>query len=758
MGPGSADRMLKVRVRPRMPRCTGMLLGPLLRAWGYLRRIRCANACDDPPRFESMMLSSVPKNLYVPGDKIEYQCHHGYEPILSYLTATAVCQPDSTWTPLQEACTKLEIFLLGKSCPQLEEPLNGQIIYVYRTFRFGSQAHYVCNEGFHLLGTKILYCELSGSNVDWSDNPPECEKIICRAPGYIVNGKYTNSHKATFNYNEVVTYSCNPSMGPDKYSLVGESKLTCRGVWSSDPPECKVVKCQDPVVENGRMVSGFGGKYYYKAQVAFECNHGFRLKGNSTIFCGANNVWEPEMPECIKGTCGDPPRFESMMLYGLPKTLYHPGDKIEYQCRPGYKRILPFLATFAVCQPDNTWTPLQDACAKTLCPFLGDPPNGQIIYVNRTFQFGSQAHYVCNEGYYLRGTKILYCKRSGDSVDWSDNPPQCEKIFCQRPGEIFNGKYTKSYKATFDYNEVVTYSCNPSEGPDKYSLVGESRLACSGHDVWSSDPPQCKVVKCQNPVVKNGRLVSGFRKEYDYKAKVVFECLEGFKLKGNGTIFCGANNVWEPEMPECIKDACDDPPRFESMMLKGTPKPVYHPGDKIEYQCRLGYKHILPFLATSAVCQPDKTWTHLQEACTKILCPQLGELQNGQIIYSHGTFQLGSQAHYICNEGYYLLGTKVLYCEHSGDHVDWSDNPPQCEKILCQPPGEIPNGKYTNSHKATFEYNEVVTYSCNPSKGPDEYSLVGESRLACSGHNVWNSDPPQCKGNNISMYFLLIHK
>ncbi|XP_011384249.2 membrane cofactor protein-like isoform X1 [Pteropus vampyrus] len=240
-----------------------------------------------------MMLSSLPKNLYVSGDKIEYQCRLGYQPILSYVTTTAVCQPDNTWTTLQEACTK-------KSCPQLEEPLNGQIIYVNRTFQFGSQAHYICNEGFHLLGTKILYCELSGSNVDWSDNSPECEKIICRAPPNIANGKYTSNDKPIFDYNEVVIYSCNPSMGPDKYSLVGESKLICRGLWSSGPPECKVVKCQYPVVENGRLVSGFGRKYYYKDEVVFECNQGFHLKGNSTIFCGANNVWEPEMPECIK--------------------------------------------------------------------------------------------------------------------------------------------------------------------------------------------------------------------------------------------------------------------------------------------------------------------------------------------------------------------------------------------------------------------------------------------------------------------------
>ncbi|XP_054418799.1 membrane cofactor protein-like [Pteronotus mesoamericanus] len=251
--------------------------------------------------------------------------------------------------------------------------------------------------------------------------------------------------------------------------------------------------------------------------------------------------------------CDAPPRFQSMMLKGNPKNTYNNGDNVEYQCRPGYMRSVPLLPMSSVCQPDGTWTPLQEACKRKSCPQLGEPVNGEVNYINGTFQFGSQAHYVCNEGYYLLGTKILYCELSGNTVEWSDSPPQCEKILCQPPRQISNGRYTNSHKDTFEYNEVVIYRCNPSAGPDEYSLVGESRLVCSGPNQWSSEPPECKVVKCQYPVLKNGRLVSGLGKRFYYKATVVLECLEGFYLEGSATIVCEANSIWEPEIPKCIK-------------------------------------------------------------------------------------------------------------------------------------------------------------------------------------------------------------
>ncbi|XP_025141141.2 membrane cofactor protein isoform X19 [Bubalus bubalis] len=256
--------------------------------------------------------------------------------------------------------------------------------------------------------------------------------------------------------------------------------------------------------------------------------------------------------------CDDPPRFVSMKPQGTLKPSYSPGEQILYECRLGFQPTTPGQVPALVCQDNNTWSSLQEACKRRQCPTLGDPTNGQVMLVNGSTEFGSQAHYVCNNGYYLLGTSISYCDISGTGVNWSDNPPTCEKILCQPPQEIQNGKYTNSHKEVFEYNEVVTYSCDPSNGPDEYSLVGESKLTCIGNDEWSSQPPQCKVVKCVYPAIEHGTIVSGFGPKYYYKATVVLKCNEGFNLHGNSIVVCGETSTWEPELPKCIKG---DPPR-----------------------------------------------------------------------------------------------------------------------------------------------------------------------------------------------------
>lgn len=52
------------------------------------------------------------------------------------------------------------------------------------------------------------------------------------------------------------------------------------------------------------------------------------------------------------------------------------------------------------------------------------------------------------------------------------------------------------------------------------------------------------------------------------------------------------------------------------MRLRGAPKPRYRPGERVQYDCRLGFKPIVPLRSRSAVCEDDNTWSALEEACT----------------------------------------------------------------------------------------------------------------------------------------------
>ncbi|XP_017381028.1 membrane cofactor protein isoform X9 [Cebus imitator] len=203
-----------------------------------------------------------------------------------------------------------------KVCHYIPNPLHGQAILANGTYSFGNQLHFICNDGYYLIGKEILYCELKGSDAVWSSKPPICQKILCKPPPKISNGKHTFSEADVFEYLDAVTYSCDPAPGPDPFSLVGESTIYCRdnSVWSGDAPECKVVKCRFPVIENGRQIAGLGKKFYYKATVIFECYEGFHIVGSDTIVCNSNSTWDPPVPKCVK----EPPPSSTK-----PPTLSH---------------------------------------------------------------------------------------------------------------------------------------------------------------------------------------------------------------------------------------------------------------------------------------------------------------------------------------------------------------------------------------------------------------------------------------------------
>ncbi|XP_054568203.1 complement receptor type 1-like [Eptesicus fuscus] len=601
-------------------------LGVLLLALELLLPMCSAtDGCGDPPKFQTMKPKISSGTIISPGFPLQYVCCPGFKPIVPLNSLFIVCQDDGTWaSDLEEGCTIM-------SCSKLQEPPNGKLVYYNGTTQFGSQVQYVCTEGYYVLGTKILKCEANETEVIWSGDPPTCEKIFCQPPLHIPNGHFTNSHKRIFEYNETVSYSCKTSTATDHYTLVGERTLICIGPnkWSSKPPVCKA-----------------------------------------------------------KDACGEAPRYQTMKPKFGFGVIHTTGGTVEYVCCPGFKPIVPLNSLFTVCQDDGTWAPaLQEGCTIMSCSKLQEPPNGKLVYYNGTTQFGSQVQYVCTDGYYVLGTKILKCEANETEVIWSGDPPTCEKIFCQPPLHIPNGHFTNSHKRIFEYNETVSYSCKTSTATDHYTLVGERTLICIGPNKWNIEPPVCKA-----------------------------------------------------------KDACGEAPRYQTMKPKFGFGVIHTTGGTVEYVCCPGFKPIVPLNSLFTVCQDDGTWAPaLQEGCTIMSCSKLQEPPNGKLVYYNGTTQFGSQVQYVCTDGYYVLGTKILKCEANETEVIWSGNPPTCEKIFCQPPLHIPNGLFTNSHKRIFEYNETVSYSCKTSTATDHYTLVGERTLICIGPNKWSSKPPVCK-------------
>ncbi|CAI5777744.1 membrane cofactor protein-like [Podarcis lilfordi] len=173
--------------------------------------------------------------------------------------------------------------------------------------RLGDEITLGCNEGYRLIGEKTLRCVLVGDKLEWHTGPPFCHPIRCYPPENIPFGSHSGRPFEEFHYGSSVTYTCR-----EGFSLIGSPISTCstsadgtRGEWSPSPPKCKVVRCRDPEIENGRVTTKPQPFYTYGDRADFECNPGYAMVGSSTCTCGPDHAWIPLFPKCFKaGTPG----------------------------------------------------------------------------------------------------------------------------------------------------------------------------------------------------------------------------------------------------------------------------------------------------------------------------------------------------------------------------------------------------------------------------------------------------------------------
>ncbi|NWT74945.1 DAF factor, partial [Prunella himalayana] len=119
------------------------------------------------------------QTVFPEGSRVEFVCQPGYSQLLG-VSPAITCLRNQTWSAALEFCTR-------KQCPSPGNPANGRAV-VLTDLLFGSKINYTCDKGYKLVGSSQRICEVSGTHVSWSGDPPVCQQVSCPAPPSIANG------------------------------------------------------------------------------------------------------------------------------------------------------------------------------------------------------------------------------------------------------------------------------------------------------------------------------------------------------------------------------------------------------------------------------------------------------------------------------------------------------------------------------------------------------------------------------------------
>ncbi|NWI03597.1 CR1L protein, partial [Tichodroma muraria] len=381
------------------------------------------------------------------------------------------------------------------------------------------------------------------------------------------------------------------------------------------------------------------------------------------------------------GSCPRPERLQYAELDESSREMqnFPVGSQISFTCRPGYK-VVPGMSLTRTCGDDLQWSPTGVFCTERKCVYPGDLENGYFDPTDLTF--GSKLTFSCKEGYRLRGNEEISCDIKNGGVAWSGTLPYCEKIPCGPPPKIANGYYEE--RDSYVYQSSVTYRCRDVPGGrDPFSLIGPDTIHCTSdahsNGVWSGPPPECRVVKCENPRVENGRKTSGFGHSYSYKDSVVFECDQGYFMVGAEVITCEENNTWVPPTPTCEKitaDGCPAPEIANGVLIPH--KPAYGKGESVQVSCNAGCSFPDGSAEVTVTCQEHSSWGALQHcACESEGSGSTPVISNGRVTAGQKpSYSVGDFITIECYTGYTLHGEAQI--QYIGEN-QWMPAVPTCQ-------------------------------------------------------------------------------
>ncbi|XP_064796419.1 sushi, von Willebrand factor type A, EGF and pentraxin domain-containing protein 1 isoform X4 [Oncorhynchus masou masou] len=650
--------------------------------------------CGDPPHVDNSDVT-LKGTTYL--STVLYTCAEGYR---LQGSEEVVCEASGEWSSPAPLCASIH-------CG--DPPALRDAETIGDDHALGNKVHYVCKEGYTLIGPETRECLSTGQ---WSPTSAQCVPRSCGPPPSIDHAIAHAGHQL---FGDTANYFCT-----DGYTAGNNSKVVCnaQGVWAppegQEDPHCIANFCQRPTdLPHAILDSANKPKYASNTEVSYKCEEGFVLNATATLKCMIGGKWMPSPYDvgCVPVRCSKPSGIERGYVSG---TNYSFGAMVAYSCDKGF---LIRGEKRRTCKANGEWGGVLPVCQPVSCPFPPPLKNGFIQNKGRFF-FNSKVTYACNAGYRLTGRPVRLCQANRQ---WSNgDSPVCHLLTCDPPPSILHGQYRGS---VFVVGRKVEYVCD--EG---YEIAGDAVWTCLKYGKWDkSRRPHCSPVQCPEPPLEENHLV--LRSLDSDSGTVELSCEDGYVLHGAQTLHCTPAQEWNDTFPVCKQVFCGPPPEVAFGDPSSAPlsAPSYF-SSVVSYSCMDGFTLRKE---GSVTCQADGHWSSPVPECIPVECPQPVEIANG-IVDVQGLMYL-STALYSCKPGYTLIGNATVLCGESGI---WIGGVPSCRPIECSVPKEIPNGKVAYTK---LQFSHAVTYSCH--RG---YRLQGPKTLKCLANGQWDQETPVC--------------